>query len=181
VRVKAPATEEDLMRMPKDGSRYELVDGEITASPPTYMRHAVIAAKILSRLMGHLEANPVGIAVPRTAGFRLPDGNVRCPDVGFVRNEKLPGGEVPWGLGEFAPDLAVEILSTNESLRYLFNKIGEYLQCGVPLVWLVDPDATTVTTFRSLTDVCTLRRTDTITGDPVLPGFSCRVDQFFPE
>ena len=85
----------------------------------------------------------------------------------------------PRGFGDFVPDLAVEVLSPSDAQREVADKIGEYLQCGVPIVWLVDPDSKSVTVFRSLTDVRRLESSDTISAEPVLPGFSCRVSQFF--
>jgi Uma2 family endonuclease len=59
------------------------------------------------------------------------------------------------------------------------DKIGEYVENGVPLVWVVDPAQATVTVYRSLTDTQRLSSGDTLSGEPVLPGFSCRVSEFF--
>jgi Uma2 family endonuclease len=73
----------------------------------------------------------------------------------------------------------VEVLSPSDSLRQVAAKIGEFLDCGVPLVWLVDPARETVTVFRSLSDTKQLTGDDTIDAGTVLPGFSCRVARFF--
>jgi Uma2 family endonuclease len=178
VKVKSPATEEDLARMPDDGYKYELVDGAIVASPSGYY-HSVVAGRILHLLEGYLETDPVGTVGTPDAGIRLPNGNLRSPDVTFVRDEKLPGGVPPYTFGDFVPDLAVEVLSPSDSEREVADKIGEYFSCGVPLVWLVDPPSRTVVVFRSLTDSRKLQASDVITGDPVLPGFSCLVSLFF--
>jgi Uma2 family endonuclease len=164
--------------MPDDGYKYELVDGEIIASPSGVYSSAV-ATRISYLLQMYTDKNPVGLVMGADVGIRLPDGNVRSPDVSVVRMEKLPGGKPPRSFGAFAPDLAVEVLSPSDSPRLVADKIGEYLQCGVSLVWLVDPDAKSVTIFRSLTDVRSLQSGDTITADPVLPGFSCAVERFF--
>jgi Uma2 family endonuclease len=176
--IKSPATEADLRQMPDDGYKYELVDGEIIASPSGFYSSAV-ATRISHLLQLYTDKNPVGLVAGADVGIRLPDGNVRSPDASVVRIEKLPEGKPPITFGAFAPDLAVEVLSPSDSHRLVADKIGEYLQCGVSLVWLVDPEAKTVTVFRSLTDVQQLKSGDTITADPVLPGFSCAVDRFF--
>src|SRR5688572_32405947 len=99
--MKTPkgATVEDLLRMPKDGRIYELVDGEILVSPAG-MRHSEIAAKILVLTATFLEQHPIGKVYTSGVGISLPNGNVRSPDVTCVRNEKLPGGESPEGFGE---------------------------------------------------------------------------------
>ncbi len=176
--MKSPATEDDLLKMPDDGYKYELVDGEIIASPSGVYSSAV-AIRISHFLQMYTEKNPVGLVMGADVGIRLPDGNVRSPDVSVVRIEKLSDGKPPRTFGAFVPDLAVEVLSPSDSHRLVADKIGEYLQWGVSLVWLVDPDTKSVTVFRSLTDVQNLKSVDKITADPVLPGFSCTVDRFF--
>jgi Uma2 family endonuclease len=176
--MKGPATIDDLLRTPKDGRKYELVDGEILVSPAG-MLHAKVAAKVLHLIATYLESSPIGEVYSDGVGIQLPNGNVRSPDVTFVRFEKLPGGESPVGFGEVVPDLAVEILSPNDSVRQVATKIGEFLECGVSLVWIVDPERRTVVVYRSLTDTTTLIDTGTIDGGDVLPGFSAPVRRFF--
>ena len=172
------ATVEDLMRMPKDGRIYELVDGEILVSPAG-MRHSEIAARILSIIATYLDQHPIGKVYTPDVGIVLPNGNVRSPDVTFVRNEKLPGGQSPEGFGELTPDLAVEVLSPNDSLQEVGRKIGEFLECGVPIVWLVDPKRETVTVYKSLSETRQFSADDNLTAEPVLPGFTCKVSKFF--
>jgi Uma2 family endonuclease len=77
------------------------------------------------------------------------------------------------------PDIAVEVLSPSDSPTYVAQKIGEFLECGVPLVWLVDPAAQTVTIYKSLSQTRQLSASDTIDAEPVLPGFACLVSRFF--
>jgi Uma2 family endonuclease len=176
--VKGHATIDDLLRTPRDGQKYELVDGEILVSPAG-MRHAEIAGRIFYVIAEYLESSRVGAVYPDNVGIHLPNGNVRSPDVTFVRYEKLPGGESPETFGDLIPDLAVEVLSPNDSVRQVATKIGEFLECGVPLVWLVDPRRRTVVVYRSLTDTRTLGESDLIDGGEVLPGFSAPVRRFF--
>jgi Uma2 family endonuclease len=176
--TKGRATIEDLLQMPKDGRKYELVDGEILVSPGG-MRHSEISTKISCIIATFLEGSPVGKVYGADVGISLPDGNLRSPDVTFVRFEKLPEGKSPDAFGELVPDLAVEVLSPSDSLKEVGRKIGEFLECGVPLVWLVDPARETVTCYRSLSQTEQYGIHDTIHGEPVLPGFSCPVIRFF--
>jgi len=178
MKIRGPATIEDLLRMPKDGRIYELVDGEILVSPAG-MRHGEVVIKIGAVVATFLGNNPIGKVYSPDTGIVLPDGNVRCPDVSFVRNEKLPGGESPETFGELVPDFVVEVLSPNDSLKEVGRKIGEYLEYGVPLVWVVDPKRKTVTAYRSLSATVQYTADDTITAEPILPGFSCTVSKFF--
>ena len=130
--MRGSATIEDLLRMPKDGRIYELVDGDIIVSPAG-MRHGEVVVKILAVVATFLDKNPIGKAYSPDTGIALPDGNLRCPDVSVVLNQKLPGGESPEGFGELVPDFVVEVLSPTDSLKEVGRKIGEFLECGVPL------------------------------------------------
>ena len=172
------ATVEDLLRMRDDGHKHELVDGGIVVSP-TGFRHSEIVIKISHIIATFLEKSPLGKVYSADVGIVLPNGNLRSPDVTFIRNEKLPGGKSPEGFAEVVPDLAVEVLSPSDSFTQVGRKIGEYIECGVPLVWLVDPARETVTVYRSLSETEQHGSQDTIDAEPVLPGFSCPVSKFF--
>ncbi len=178
MKIPKPATVQDLLQMPKDGRVYELVDGEILVSPAG-MRHAEVAGKILAIIATFLENSPIGKVYTPDVGISLPNGNVRSPDVTFIRNDKLPGGKSPEGFGELVPDFVIEVLSPSDGLTEVGRKIGEFLECGVPLVWLVDPKAETVTVYRSLSDTQHFTAGETITADAILPGFACNVSRFF--
>lgn len=178
MKVKSSATVDDLLGMPKDGRVYELVDGEIIVSPAG-MRHSSVSARITAVLGNFVFKNRLGEVFTENAGYQLPSGNVRSPDVSFVKSEKLPGGQPPVGYGQLVPDIAIEVLSPGDSMRQIADKVGEYIECGVPLVWVVDPERKTVTAYRSLTDTQRFTADDIITMEPVLPGFSCRVSEFF--
>ena len=176
--IKGHATLQDLLNTPRDGRKYELVDGEILVSP-TGLQHSEVSARIAGLIWWFLEKNPLGKVYSSDVGIAFPNGNVRSPDVTYVSLGKLPGGRSPETFGELIPDLAVEVLSPSDSLKELGRKVGEYLENGVPIVWLVDPAQRTVTVYRSLTQTEQLDANDVITAEPVLPGFSVEVRRFF--
>ena len=91
----------------------------------------------------------------------------------------LPDGKSPVTFGELVPDVAIEVLSPGESPQRIAQKIGEFLDVGVALVWLVDPQSQIVTVYRSRSETRQLTTQDTIDGEPVLPGFACLVSRFF--
>ena len=178
MKSNGPSTIEDLLHTPEDGQKYELVDGEIIMSPAG-CRHSEIALQIGYLLKRHIEDSPTGRVFGSDVGIILPNGNLRSPDVSFVSYEKLPKGDTPVTFQEVVPDLVVEVLSPADRTRQVADKIAEFLDAGVPLVWLVDPDAMTVTVYRSLTNTTSRTSSDTITAAPVLPNFSARVSDFF--
>jgi Uma2 family endonuclease len=178
--ARSPATIDDLRKVPKDGRVYELVDGAIVVTPAG-MRHSAVSARVTVILGSFVLPRHIGEVYTEGVGIHLPTGNVRSPDTCFVRHEKLPGGRSPVDYGHVVPDLVVEVLSPGDNPRHIAKKVDEYLACGVPLVWLVDPERRTVTVHRPDQDVVVRGGDDEVTAEPVLPGFACRVSEFFPE
>ena len=179
---KTLITADELLRLPAKGYRYELVRGELIKMPPAGAQHGGIAAKIAHRLLAHVEANRLGVVFGAETGFwihRNPD-TVRAPDAAFIANERLPEGGLPAGYFEGAPDLAVEVVSPNDTASEVQAKVEDWLRAGVRLVWVVYPESRSVTVFRSWADARMLTPADTLTGDPVLPGFTCPVQELFP-
>jgi Uma2 family endonuclease len=172
------ATEDDLRAMPEDGQKYELVDGEIRVSPAGD-RHSVVAVRLAARLLAFVEQHRLGHVMGADAGFRLPSKNVRSPDVSFVAAGRFPNDTPPDDWGSLAPDLAVEVLSPRDRPRYVMDKVGEYLEAGVRLVWVIDPKKERAVVYRSLSDLRELGPDDLLTGEDVLPGFSCRLRDIF--
>jgi Uma2 family endonuclease len=174
--ITRAATEEELRLTPQDGRKYELVDGEIRVSPAG-TRHGEVSAKLLARLTLFVERHEAGHVFDSSTGFRLPKGNVRAPDVSFVARGRFEGDVPPDGFSPVPPDLAVEVLSPDDRSRQLLDKLGEYLDAGVRLVWVVDPRSRSASTYRSLLDVRRLGTADALDGEDVLPGFRCPLEE----
>jgi len=162
--------DEDLFRLQRDGRKYELVDGEIRMSPAG-ARHGEISVHLTAALLAFVSPKRLGDVFDSSTGYRLPGGNVRSPDASFVSSKRLPG--VPEGFLELAPDLAVEVLSPEDSPREVLDKVGEYLAAGVRLVWVIDPRAAHAVSYRSLTDVHGIGPDGSLDGGELLPGFRC--------
>ena len=109
-------------------------------------------------------------------GFTLsrnPD-TVRGPDIAFVRKERVPD-PIPSTFLEFAPDLVVEVLSPNDRPGELLAKVGDWLDAGARLVWVIDPERRVARLYRADGTEQILAETDRLLGEDVLPGFSCTV------
>jgi len=171
-----PATEADLWAMPDDEYRYELVDGEIRPMSPTGRPHGRVAARLMVRLGGLVEAQQLGESYDSSTGFRMPNGNVRSPDLAFIATSRLEGVAAD-GYLPVVPDLAVEVLSPGDRSREVFDKVGEYLDAGVQLVWVIDPVKRCASRYRSLTDLRTLGIDDFLDGEDVVPGFRCALSE----
>jgi Uma2 family endonuclease len=95
------------------------------------------------------------------------------PDISFVAAGRLPDEREPVGFAALAPDLAVEILSPRDRRGDVLEKVGEFLDAGTPLVWVIDPENRSAAAYRSLTDVRTIDETGSLDGEDVVPGFAC--------
>lgn len=172
--IRAAATEEDLLRTPRDGQKYELVDGKIRVSPAGG-RHGGVCVQLSTLLNTFVKERKLGYVFDSSTGFRLPGGNIRLPDVSFVATGRFEGERQPEDFPALAPDLAVEVLCPGDRSRDVLDKVGEYLQAGVRLVWVIDPRERTAAIHRSLTQVRMVGADDLLEGEDVLPGFRCRL------
>lgn len=169
-------TEAEFLHLPDNGHKYELVDGELKEVPTT-LKHDAIGANIVAILMPSIRGR--GVLTIAQAGFRMKSGNVRIPDVAFTRKERLPGGAPPDTFGDFAPDLAIEIISPSEDPADMARKVTEYLNAGAQQVWRLFPEAQRLTVHTSPTETRTYEAQDELYGGDLLPGFRCRVAELF--
>ena len=169
-------TEDELMRLPKDGRKWELVDGRLT-EVPTSIQHEEIIFNVTVLFAPFVRGH--GLVTLGQGGFRMTDGNIRAPDVSFTLKERFPGGHAPNTFGDLAPDLCVEIISPSERKADMDRKVWEYFERGAQFVWHVFPEQQQVTVFTSPTDTQTFGADDTLEAGDVMPGFSCRVTDIF--
>jgi len=152
----------------------ELVRGILVVREPPGFRHADITARLTTALSVHVRAGDFGLVLSGDAGFKLatnPD-TVRGADIAFVRRERLPD-PLPVGFAPFAPDLVVETLSPHDRPGEVLAKVGDWLDAGARLVWVIDPERRLARVYRADGTEHMLEETDQLLGEDVLPGFSC--------
>lgn len=176
-----PTTAEELLRMPKDGFRYELVKGELKKMSPAGIEHGAVAVNLTIILGQHVKANQLGIVCAAETGFKIatdPD-TVLAPDISFVRRERIPESGLPKAFWPGAPDLAVEVVSPGDARKEVAKKAEDWLEAGASAVWVVNPKQRTVTVHRPQAEANTLGEDDELDGQDVVPGFRCRVAEIF--
>jgi Uma2 family endonuclease len=174
-------TAEDLAARP-DAKGFELVRGELVERPMG-TESSWIGALLISLLVQHCLRNRLGWVFESECGYQcFPDdpGGVRRPDASFVADGRLPGGRLPKGYLKIAPDLAVEVLSPHDLASEVDRKVQQYLAAGVRLVWVVSPETRSVRVHRGDGTISGLAGDQELTGEAVLPGFRCRVEDLFP-
>jgi Uma2 family endonuclease len=174
-------TADELFEMPNDGSRYELVRGELKRMSPAGDEHGRVGMKLAIPLGYHVEQNDLGQLYLAETGFLIttnPD-TVRAPDIAFVRMERIQETPKVKSYRPGAPDLAVEVTSPGDTVSEVEEKVTEWLEAGARLVWIVSPKMKAVTVYRSLTNIVTLTEKDTLDGGEVVPGFQIAVAEIF--
>jgi Uma2 family endonuclease len=172
-------TGEELFKL-GDIGRAELVKGELVRMAPTGYLHGYVElrfGKVLSifvdeRKLGHVLTGEVGVYTGRD-----PD-TVRGADVAFISNERLAQVKSHSYL-DVAPELIVEVMSPDDRWYDIDNKLTEYFDIGVQVVWVADPQRRQVRVYRSLTEIEILGVEDTLSGGAALPGFGVAVAELF--
>ena len=176
-------TAEELERFPDDDYRYELVEGRLIRMSPVCFDHGRIVARLIALLHGHLSGTPSGVVVT-DVGFKLasnPD-TVRGPDIAFLRNERLPR---PGARGFVAgpPDAVFEVVSPDDRPGDVRSKVSQYIEKGVRVIVVIDPDERTITVFRPTSQPVLLRaqkeKEEQLDLDDAIPGFRTYLRQIF--
>jgi Uma2 family endonuclease len=173
--------EEFVLRHGHD-SGVELVNGRIMRIPMPGAKHGFVTSTV-DRLVGaYVTEHQLGRVFGNDTFVRVrskPD-TYRGPDVCFVSYAKLSKeSEVPDGPLEIPPDLVVEVRSPSDSSREMRDKAREYLDSGVRVVVVVEPQTESVWVDRNVDWPQGYHNGDVLTIPDVLPGFAVPVRQFF--
>jgi Uma2 family endonuclease len=170
-------TAEDLLNMPDDGNRHELIKGELLTMPVPKLLHGFVTANLTWLLYNHVKANNLGLLVGES-GFHLESGpdTVLGPDVAFVARERVGDDKDCFYPG--APDLAVEVLSPGDRRGKVERKTALWLELGAKSVWNVNPRKRTVEVFHADGQRWLLHESDELVDDTV-PGFRVAVSKIF--
>jgi Uma2 family endonuclease len=160
---------------------YELRDGRLVVMAPPGARHGRRQARFSAFLFTHGEQRGHGQAFAEVGVIlrRYPD-HLLGVDAAFVTTAQLPLRESPEGYLVTVPALVVEVRSKNDTQPDIDAKVNDYLAAGALLVWVADPDARTVTAYRPNQQPATFAAADTLTADPVIPGFAVPVADLLP-
>jgi Uma2 family endonuclease len=172
-----------LLAMPGDGNRYELVQGELRVMSPTGAEHGAVVARLTWRLAKHAEENRLGVVFGAETGFLLarnPD-TVRAPDIAFVSQAQREAVGAVKGYWPGAPALAVEVTSPTDSFSDVEEEALGWLAAGSQLVWVVDPRQKNVTVYRRPDDIRVLGHDAELEAPELLPHWKVPVRELFAE
>jgi Uma2 family endonuclease len=176
-------TADELLRLPDDGRRHELIAGELTTMAPAGWEHGDVTSVFDGSLGHYVRSHRLGRVVSGEPGFLLehdPD-TVRAPDVAFVSRERVRAAGRVRGYWPGAPDLAVEVISPNDLYTEVDEKVATWLEHGTRLVLVVNPRRRTVAVHQPGQPVRILSQDEVVEGGEVVPGWSLRVGDLFDQ
>ncbi len=141
-------------------------------------KHSGIATRLTIKLGIFLKKNKLGRVYGDNTLFQIGE-NKRIPDVSFVLAKKIPLTGEPLDIWNFAPDLAVEVISPSEIHNKVERKIREYFDAGVTQVWKIVPEFKTLTIYFSPTETKILTENDELTCAEILPNFRLPLNEIF--
>lgn len=177
---KSRLTPDQFVALP-DSRNYELIDGILVERKFMGAYASYIAGQIIYFLNAYAHRSGAGWVLDSETtyqSFKSRD-TLRRADVSFVRMGRLHNERPPEGYVTIAPDLAVEVVSPSNSAYEVQEKVADYVDAGVGLIWIVYPNTRHVQVYEAGALVGELDETETITGGAVLAGFSCAVADFF--
>lgn len=177
-----PLTAEEYARLPETDVPTELVRGEVIELNQPYPHHGLVCGNVFFHIRSFADAHDLGRTLCNDAGViteRDPD-TVRGPDVWFISYQKVPKGSFPTGRYlDVVPDIAFEVKSDFDRWNKLRAKVTEYLEAGVPVVCVLDPEDGTIRLYYYDKPEIVLAGDDPVTFPEQLPGFSMPARRFF--
>ena len=170
------------MRLPHDGFKCELLDGELRLTPRAGMEHGFISSSLTAMMAAHAATRCLGMVCGPNLGCWMRSGNLLCPDVSFIGAARVPRTpKAREGFFRGAPDLVIEVLAPSDGPFHTSEKMVDYFESGTRLAWAVNPAERNVLVYRTPEADGLLRVTDALDGQDVIPGFRLPLAELFAE
>ena len=156
---------------------YEYINGKLEKKNFGNAKQSGLAARIVGRLGIYLKLNKIG-RIYAFAHFQIGEDK-RIPDGAFVSTDKIPNSGEPQQFCDFAPDLAIEIVSPTDFYQDVFAKIYDYFAAGVKQVWLINPEKETLAIYFFQKELKILSKDDILTCEEILPNFRLNLSDIF--
>jgi len=179
--ARSTMTAEEYALLPANGVPSELVKGQVIELNPPTPAHGRVCAKFVWLFMNHTQERKLGYVVSNDAAVitrRGPD-SVRGADMAFYSSSRVTIEQFDKGYLPIVPNLVVEVRSKNDRWSEILEKVAEYLQAGVSIVCVADPEPQTVHIFRADQPVQLLNEDQEFVLPELFPDFRVPVRKFF--
>ena len=177
-------TEAELQALPEDGYVHEVVDGELVMSPKNDFFHGSICTRLSFALEDFNRAHKLGVILDSSTGFWMVNRNCRAPDISFVTRERLISLGFKRSTRKFfpgAPDLAVEILSPNNTRAQIDERLKDFFASGTQITWIINPDEECGEICHAPDKRQLIGVGADLNGEHLLPGFRYPIADLFKE
>ena len=153
---------------------------ELIILPPSNLITGNREAELNGNLMIWNRQTKLGKVFSSSTVFTLPNGGKRSPDVAWIANERWDSLSIQEKekFAKICPDFVIELRSRTDSLSQLQEKMQEYLNSGLRLGWLIDPQNQQVEIYRQNQSVEIVSLPTSLSGENVLPGFILELPVF---
>jgi Uma2 family endonuclease len=177
-------TEEQFMELCQENPELRLeltAQGELVIMPPTGSEGGWRSGEVFLSLGIWTKQDGTGLSFDSSTGFTLPNGAIRSPDASWIRRERWTALTKAQRekFAPICPDFVIEVRSLTDRLSDLLEKMQEYLDNGARLGWLIDPIDKRAYVYRPDQPVEILDNPQSLSGDPVLSGFTLRVQELW--
>jgi len=182
--AKTVWTEAELQALPGDGYIHEVVDGELVMSPKNDSFHGQICSRLLAAIVNFNRAHQLGAVWDSSTGFWMRNRNCRAPDISFITKTRLEDLGFKPSRREFfpgAPDLAVEILSPNNTRAEIDERLKDFFASGTQIAWIINPELRCAEICHAPTKRQLLGSGAFLDGQHLLPGFHYPIADLFKE
>ncbi len=182
--AKKEWTEAELEALPEDGYVHEVVGGELVMSPKNDFYHGEICMRLSTALSIHAMEHRLGVVLDSSTGFWMTNRNCRAPDISFVTKARLIGLGFKSRSRRFfpgAPDLAVEVLSPNNTRAEIDERLKDFFASGTEISWIINPEAECVEVCHSPDKRKLLGPGGFLDGEHLLPGFRYAITDLFKD
>jgi len=174
--------EAELQALPEEGYIHEVVDGELVMSPKNNPYHGYICAELSAALYAFARAHRLGAVADSSTGFWMHNRNCRAPDISFVGRQRLEALGFKRQTRDFfpgAPDLAIEILSPNNTRAEIDERLRDFFASGTQIAWIINPDTEYVEVCHASDRRKLLGPGADLDGEHLLPGFRYPIADLF--
>jgi len=176
-------TDQQFYQLCQTNEQYQLeqtAQGELLVMPPVGGISGNREADLNADVVIWNRQTQLGKVFSSSTIFSLPQGGKRSPDVAWIANERWQAlsSEEQEQFAPICPDFVIELRSRSDALSQLQGKMQEYLNSGLRLGWLIDPQNQQVEIYRQNQEVEILSLPTTLSGESVLPGFSLELPRY---
>ena len=156
-------------------------NGKLNIMSPTGSESGERNASLLAQVWNWNSQRRLGKVFDSSTGFKLSNGATRSPDVSWIAIDRWNSltAKQKQGFAPIDPDFVIELLSPTDTLSNTQQKMSEYLNCGVRLGWLINPDAKEVEVYRLGRDKQVISNPDSLSGEDIVPGLTVDLSDIF--